>query len=89
MLACVRVCVCVCVHVLEVQISNAQLSHQQHGEITECFSLDFSVSSIFSSMNMHYFGNLKLKMLKNAPAHLPPDRWEIAQVPRETIPLKF
>lgn len=55
----VRVCLCVCIR-LEVNASNEQLFHEQHGEIRhDCFSLSSSVFIIFSSMNMYYFGNLK------------------------------
>ena len=56
---CVCVCVCVCVR-LEVNTSNEQLFHEQHGKMMDdCFSLGSSVFIIFSSMNMYYFGNLK------------------------------
>lgn len=55
----VRVCLCVCMR-LEVNASNEQLFHEQHGEIRrDCFSSSSSVFIVFSSMNMYYFGNLK------------------------------
>lgn len=59
MSVCVYGCVCVRVR-LEVNTSNEQLFHEQHGKMMDhCFPLGSSVFIIFSLMNMYYFGNLK------------------------------
>ena len=45
---------------LEINNSDEQLFHGQHGEIMDdCFSLNSSVCIIFSSMNMYCGANLK------------------------------